>query len=545
VLLSRDQGLALPKLERHLSRITKLDAVTFLVLVFAAFTTVAQKFDLVGFDEAIYFNDGYTFNTSPEAGARSPSYAWLYSLARLLTADPVNVAFYGRLAGCLIFVLGTWLAVRLVSDSLRAFLIAALLPFISVWYIWTGVSAFAGGVLAMAIATAYRWRNAWGYSASSCLVWIAAIARPEFQLAAIFVTLVALVQLVRAVRDPFKRHLYLPLAALLAVGVPVIVWSVYAPPLSSASQDRLWLAFGQHYAIQNVGKSGLDPWDQWTVFTHQDFGNATNMMGALKANPLALSNHVFLDVFKVPRMGMASMVDTSSILSWFAVGVFGAFAILAMGMWRRGARLHGFRQEISRWRTVWVTIFALSVVGVLLDILIIYPEEHYFAPLVSMVAVVMAIGLGSVSQGWRKNWAGKGAFIACSLLMVAALVVAPLSLGSVWSHPRPYVSAVRALDGCPAGVRLYATDFGPQVYAPSIVQITPKVSRRTDLASWLQANHVDAVYETPLLTSRWPSRYWEDFQSQPQKFGFRPFPSKSAGATPSGSRFFLSNAAGC
>ncbi len=523
--------------------VTWLDIAIPLILVASTVGTVARKFDLTDWDEAAYFQYGYSLQTTPDAAAWSPSYSWLYSAGRLVSGDVIQAAFIGRLTGCLVFVLGVWLAARLVSDPVRGLLVAGPLPWISTWIIWTGVSSFSAGLLALSVAIAYRWRHSWGFAVAALLAWLAAIARPEFQPVAVFCTVVVVWRILRLTPRSSPSLLQITPVAL-SMGIPLLVWSQYAPPVTTASTGRLWLAFGQHHALQRVGNSGLDPWDQWAVFTRADFGDSTSIVQAAVVNPAAMLGHLTFNVWHTPWNLVASILDRSSITSWIAMAVLVAemLIVLAFLAQRRVTLLK--RENFIDGKFVWMGIAGLSAIMVGVDVLVIYPEEHYFAPLVGVGFVLLAIGLRSIDKYWNTFWV-QGLIFTCVAMLAFAGLGAIGSVGTAWSSPRPYVSAVRLLNTCPASTRIYAMDYGPVVYAPALELVSPQPAAKDGPSAFLRKEGIDVIYLTPLLISRWPKEYWTNFAAQPSKYGFRQIPYKGAKQFAGQSSFFVSESAGC
>ncbi|HAM24273.1 MAG TPA: hypothetical protein DHW34_00055 [Actinobacteria bacterium] len=196
---------------------------------------LARHFDLTDWDEAAYFFHGYNARFDTAAASWAPSYQWTFLLGRWLTHDLISAAFVGRLIASVVFIVGVWGGARLLADRSRAFAVAVLALPLQVWWVWTGVSAFAGGLLALSVGVVGRWPRSWGLSAGAALAWCAAIARPEYQPVAAVLVVLLLASIVRDYRDrtglqkTARRWAALRAGGCLAVAsaISAFVWSAY------------------------------------------------------------------------------------------------------------------------------------------------------------------------------------------------------------------------------------------------------------------------------------------------------------------------------
>ena len=159
-------------LNLHL-RTIEAPALIAIVLVAAIRAIVTQ--DIVFGDEVGYLTSGQNVSLSSLPGfSGSATYVDLYFLLSKATSDPVGLYFSMRAVTAVAFVLGVWVAARLLVGPTLAWVAGATAVALPVAYVWPGVSGPAAGALLIGFALFARYRNLVALATASGLFWLAA-----------------------------------------------------------------------------------------------------------------------------------------------------------------------------------------------------------------------------------------------------------------------------------------------------------------------------------------------------------------------------------
>jgi hypothetical protein len=103
-----------------------------------------------------------------------------------------------------------------------------------------------------------------------------------------------------------RREYGWPIALLLGTAT-ALCWMNLRARFSPGDPDsnRLWSAFGQHYSVYDLaksgGKSGLNPWDDWQLVMGRVFPGAHSFLTAAMANPRAFAAFELHNVVTAPH----------------------------------------------------------------------------------------------------------------------------------------------------------------------------------------------------------------------------------------------------
>jgi len=302
----------------------------------------------------------------------------------------------------------------------------------------------------------------------------------------------------------------LPLILLLWWGVPF-------------SGSRTIYAFGQHYA-ENVNHCIAQDTPEnmaWEEILARDFNDPKDMLDVLQASPRNFLRHLQCDLQNTPKNLLKVMFSSAWGSSWLLIRLWVVFLLY---------RLIVHTAEI-RQRLIWLweqdllllPFFSLGIL--LLDILLIYPREHYLSLIAVILWILGALIFGKttdLSLKWRPAIA-----LALSLFLIMP------SLGSFFDFQVPEkpvfesVQTIHALD-LDEPLRLFATppfqpsrseayfdeDYVPVHYKPAGIPFGDYI-----------ADHQPNIII--VTKDGWYFRddpTWQAFEADPAVFGFEKLP---------------------
>ena len=260
-----------------------------------------HNWDLPLWDGSVYYINGRTLLTS----FHFPSLEWSPLFAIYYAAFQ---AFIGRLGPFLtyyahriatqglILLLLYWLFRKLLGP-LTAWIMGAY--FILLWVPVTSPFVVHNFILIPLLAAyliaLHPGRSARGLILAALL--LACLVRSEMVLALLAYGSFLAIDAMRAHKISIERRNYLPVAGAFALTLVILIRT----PLLST--NRLWAAFGQHYAwgySERHPEWGKDPWLHWEEITRAQFDGAQSLWQAARANPRAVATHVLWNVRILP-----------------------------------------------------------------------------------------------------------------------------------------------------------------------------------------------------------------------------------------------------
>lgn len=374
------------------------------VLIVAAIRAVVTQ-DLVFGDEVGYLNSGQGISNGSLPGfSGSATYVDLYFLLSKATSDPIGLYFAMRAVAAVSFVLGVWMAARLLVGPLLAWTGAATAVALPVAYVWPGVAGPSAAALLVGFALFARYRNLTSLAAAAALFWLAAGSRPEFTWLALVGSITSLVWLVVEFRAgaAAKRNRVPNFLAVLvgALGIPAALVFLHGSPFAGG---RSWVAFSQHFSLRN-SLVGEDPWLDAAEIMGRSFPGAESVGQALLTNPSVFVSHIFSNVAEFPTSLFHQVLGGTTITSLMVV-VLLISMLISVGMQPRLAfsRLRGkflrYWGELSKIENIiFMGIGILFLVAVMIPILVIYPRDHYLivpAGLLILFVLVIQSQFGS------------------------------------------------------------------------------------------------------------------------------------------------------
>lgn len=391
-----------------------IEGAALLVLVVATVLRSIANSDLVFGDETSYLRAGLALMREGQTPGFTGGalYVDMYGLLSLLVPDEVGLYFAGRAVAASAFVLGVWLASRLLAGQYLAWPAGAVAASLPVTYVWPGVPGLAAGLLLVAIALVVRFRSPASFGLAAGLVWLASAARPEYVWLAVFMSVGTVVWFaVTVARRQESWSVHQIVAAVTGAAlIPLTLVLLHGSPFATS---RSWVAFSQHFSLRNAAV-GEDPWLDAGRIVARIFPQSSSLLEALAENPSAIATHVLRNVWDAGLALQDQVLGTSGVQASPLTFAMVAALVLSLAVSLLGAK----RSEILgksavrlnvNWRSlsfdkslVWVTVL-FAVILAIVPILLIFPRDHYLmAPagmaLVGIVALQRRFGSPSVSR---------------------------------------------------------------------------------------------------------------------------------------------------
>jgi hypothetical protein len=455
----------------------------------------------------------------------SPLYQFWFFVIYRLVPDSTKISYISmRLVGILIPFFAFILLRRMqVARSLAAATAAFFLTSYAIWIVEPRVTSFAALVLIVLWwATSFlkkRWQRFFGMAAGSLLF---AYSRPEFFLITLMLALIALTYLGFSL---LKREIKLGRADFLFLGFSsgitllfLIWWGV---PFSSA---RSIYAFGQHYA-RNVENCFIEEASNdlaWEEILMRDFENAQRMEEVIRANPLNFRKHLTCNIQTFPNRFLEVAFSSAWGSSWLLIRVWIAFILFRLTV--------SWAEIKSRFVWLWEQDFfllgLLSLGILLLDVILIYPREHYLA-LFSIILWILGISLfGNFPAQEQKNWRQSIAIGLCLLLLTP-------SLGVLFDFKVPQkpvlktVETLRALD-LDEPMRLFATrpfrSSRSEIYFDETYYHIPYKPAEISFGEYISTRQPNVIVITQGGSEFKEDPSWIAFEAHPKNFGFHQIP---------------------
>jgi len=455
----------------------------------------------------------------------SPLYQLWFFVIYQFGPDPIKIYYVSmRLVGIFtpffaFLLLRRTQVARWLAAATAAFFLASY----AIWIPEPRVTSFAALVLLFlwwAISfLKERWQRLWGMAAGSLLI---AYSRPEFFLVTVALSLIALAYLAFSL---LKKRLELGRADFLFLGfssgIALLLLTWWGIPFTNS---RSIYAFGQHYAY-NAKHCFTEntPLNQpWEEILARDFGNVQSMGDVIRANPLNYRRHLTCNLQAFPKRFLKVTFGSAWGSSWLLIRVWIAFILYRLIVRWDEIKL----RLLWLWRQDFLLLGLLSLGVLTLDIVLIYPREHYLS-IFSIIVWILGISLfGRLSMSEQRNWRQSIA-IGLSLLLLTP------SLGVLFDFEIPQkpvlktVQTLRALE-LDEPMRLFAThpfqtsrsevyfdeDFVPIRYKPAGIPFDEYIS--------IHQPNIIVITKGGWELRDDPS--WRVFESNPQEFGFSQIP---------------------
>lgn len=411
----------------------------------------------------------------------TPLYAVWFKLLAVFCPNPIWRYFlsWGLLVSA-IALIPAWM--KIPGAWAYTFLILGL-PFLTVS---PYVSLFAGAIILLGLCLMLRRRPSIPAAlAASCgASFVLGYCRPEFDYG-VFVAAICLIIAVIVERWPGRvRGLdggpvsSARSTAVTALGVVVLAAAMYYV-LRHAEHNRSGIAFAQHYSVR-ASERGLIPTGDsaWNSdYTERTFGidtthDATHVTASIgdfaRAKPRLFLMHI-----------LANLCDRRTIVL--------VLLVLGVGLWP------WLRKELRPLRAASVFFLVLSVPP-LVDVVVIYPREHY-AMLLVPALIIFAVRLADplLRKQPRVLWV-----VAAGFVLIWTLTLRrhhPTTPGSAFAAERLNLRRVEcARDVDEAAVSSYPVVFDV-VQIPDVYFVHPRTNAAlaapgtwTDFKSWVAGN---------------------------------------------------------
>jgi len=501
------------------------------VLTVAAIRAVVTQ-DLVFGDEVGYLTGGQSISQGSLPGfPGSATYADLYFLLSKAASDPIGLYFAMRVVTAVSFILGVWMAARLLVGPLLAWTGAATAVSLPVTYVWPGVAGPAAGALLVGFALLARYRSLASLAAAAALFWLAAGSRPEFTWLALVSSITSFVWLVvefrsGATEKPNQVRNFL--AVLVgALGIPTALVFLHGSPFTGG---RSWVAFSQHFSLRN-SLAGEDPWLDAGEIVGRSFPGVESIGQALLSNPSVFISHLFSNIAEFPTSLFHQVLGEPTITSLMVL-VLLVSTLVSIGMQPRWA-FSELRGKVRRYwdgrkrieNVVFVIIGILFLAAIIIPILVIYPRDHYLiVPAGLLILFVLVIQ----SQFGSPKITAVLPF-AISFLLFALLTVQVIqhTIGRM-SYPAHTARAMSLMRDADTDWKVFSSGWGLyqlNTFVDRAEIIYPEDSTPgQDLEEFFAQAGINAVWMTGDLVNFDPSQLpgLDVFLQNPENFGFTP-----------------------
>jgi hypothetical protein len=502
-----------------------------LVLLVVAFRFVSEAptwFDIPQSDDNVYMSGGIHFGEQFNGVSLnldsewSPLYQFWFFLIYQSVPDATKIYYISmRLVGMLIPFFTFLLLRRMqVARWLAATTAVYFLASYAVWIAEPRVAGFAAMILLVLWwGTSFlkgRLQRFISMAAGSLLL---AYSRPEFFLMTMVLSLIALgylglVFFKRRIKPGKSDFSFLFFSASIVL-IFLIVWGV---PFSS---DRSIYAFGQHYAknVENCFEDELSSDMAWEEILARDFGSAQSLAEVIRVNPRNFLKHLTCNIQSFPDSFLEVAFSSAWGNSWLLIRIWIAFALF---------RLVTGWDEIRRrfawlWRRDYLLLGLLSFGILLLDVILIYPREHYLA-ILSIITWVLGISLlGGSSLSEQKSWVHSIAIGLCLFLLTP-------SMGTLFDFEVPQkpvlrtVETLRALD-FDEPMRLFATHpfrrSQSEIYFDENYYHIAYKPADISFDEYISTNQANVIVITEGGQDLKDDPSWIAFEANSQSFGFR------------------------
>lgn len=338
-----------------------------------------------------------------------PLYQLNYCIFKSITLNPI-VAFYLKTSAVIFLMSISFgiLAYTQIQDPLISTGVAIWLSFIFLSY--NGTSEFAFilafvGALAASIAQNNNW------SIFFIGVTLAFFVRTEYLIGILSGIIIAISH--SAHTRSYQTH-----AAGIVVGMGCFLACVglfAATP--RAEESRLWIAFGQHFAL-NQAQSGTYEslsWTDWRTMIQSEFPTSTDLSEALLENPSAVQWHIQQNLTRRLPGALITLLTPTPLLQpsllWNLV--VGGSIVLSLLI------LAGFGvTAMYRYKRL-LPLFALTPIP-MISILFIMPQARHLLPFLPLLVVCIVYGIKTLST---RNWYIKYAIRTWFMLILSISLV--------------------------------------------------------------------------------------------------------------------------
>jgi len=499
------------------------------ILAITAFRSYVGD-DLWFWDEATYLKRGaYPEIFGSPTWVENPGHSAMYGAWSTIFPNPIDVYFLGNATSAVAFVLGVWIAARLLGQARTAILAAVVAASLPLTYIWPHLSGIPAGSLMATGSLLLAKPGNISRAAFVTALWFSASFRPEFTWAATVVSVIVVASAAHALYtsrnsqtakgpavNPNRWAPLIPLAA--AVILPSLIVARFGNIWQRS--DREWTAFSQHYSLRNpIGAQ--DVWLNASDATAADFPGAGSVTEALIANPMLMLNHFLTNAIQTPIsvIGHALGVESPSIAG-LTLGTVAVLSLLVLTLTslivgRKFIR-NGLR-DIKLNRTN-IVLIAVTMLFALAPMIAIYPRPHYQLLFVGAIIVATSSLLSLQLRSLKAVWSGST--FTLSLVLLSTLIASQFVFAS--NRDAKFEASIRAVQEQVADPIIVSGDQEVDAFLPGS-QVAEPLSTELSITTQLNETGVNVVVITPILaqTSWAQTLGFDDFVDNPASFGFR------------------------
>jgi hypothetical protein len=517
-------------------------ALVLMGITFAAILITGIKFtwnlenlvDLTFADEGYYLFQGMNLHDRKIPGPTfGVAYSVWYFLLSFIQPDRVELHYFNHriitiLLPLVFFVTALRYRVPIFVATLAAFWL--LIADVNLNVI-PKINHFALITLLVAFAIMANWSRLAKLNLLTFTTFGISFMRPEMLYVSILLLGITVIDNVRT-RRPLRDYVITAGIALF-MGLITVVYG------AATEGDRSFIAVSQHFALNWVEwtNSELFPWSNYESIWQENFGDAESIGGALRNNPEAFIRHMLINAQRFPGVAASLFFNHPSLVllqEQFALEGIIVAILLVVGLVATYKWWVPFVAE--RWRThTFLLIFAsFLVLMTLAQIVIIYPREHYFPLLNTILLLILVLTIsGRPTTQTPTRWEA-GATIAVALLFLI-LIPSTFTYRGLYQGNHNYltVQLLKSLPLAPSAetgrIEILDPDNGYYFYLDNRYQpVFPQAKNSNgDFYAFLERQDFSVLVVSPLLKR--DSRYvndteWLYFLDHPEEFGFFAMP---------------------
>lgn len=386
------------------------DIFFFLIILGVSLKLTANLTHIVDFmfaDESYYMATASQFHFSLLFRDGGIYFLWL----RLLIALTPNMVIAYCLNYAILISINPLLLYIILRKLQKSPFISAFLSIffqISILNVvtWPFVTRFSTAIILLIFILILSLKSSMSrYYAALTGIFLLVYTRPEYALSLVLFSILSIFYFSRKI---FKEPLVWKkcvITCIITMGFLVFVFFVKNP----AAGGRSMFAFGQHFGanMQKIeGNKHADYWNDWRELLKEKFHTDKSFFTALKNNPKAVFNHIFMNIKEFPKPfyyqlfpffsqnygPAAKQVLRVFIISFFLVPII-AFLIALLRHSRKKNTSHSpLFSEIDRF--FYFVTFVL-LIPVLVGLFVIYPRTHYMISFLGILFPIFAKNLPS------------------------------------------------------------------------------------------------------------------------------------------------------
>lgn len=525
-----------------------LDGFAILALIACGIKLVyqiPQFLDIIPTDDSHYMQFGFRL---PNKIYRDfgPIYSAWFKLLKVVLREPFVIYFTSFMIITCATPIALFVFLRgLKMERIIAFMLALffLCSDINLCFnAWPKISHFTiFFVFLVAWASNYVHRTTTKLILATIFIFVSAYIRPEYMLSFGMLTFLTFGWIIA--KEKFKISNVEK--GLLVLSIFIFVFFYFMPGLPLSDERRTALAFQQHFAWNYQHWFNLPDanWFNYRETTAKYFGDASSIVGFLKANPEWFFKHVFFNIsnyFILIYEKIGSIFLSKPIFGlpfwtgWLLFIVVLMYKIITISF-------KIYLQQVLSFFTKHLTLFFILcaiTIPSLISSIIIYPREHYLVLQFPMFFFLLT-ALFSPKKSDQNNSNPYAKFVSIALFIGVFFIVPKLSgytYINIWEkYNKQYcynaMKQIRTFN-IKEKVVLLESEGGFDIYSGRNYTSTPGFFKDKPFYTYLNSMHINMIYVSKILTEDkkfFEDPEWVDFEKNYAAKGYDKIPVEANG----------------